>query len=54
MFAGTTTVGKVCIFCKRTIRNPEDATKLVGGSCPPEGKPMHRTCYEAKQAYWFR
>ena len=49
-----TLIGKTCIWCKCKITDYKDVTVLIGGSAPPDGKPMHKSCYERKQEYWFR
>lgn len=51
-------IGKKCCFCKKVITKKEQAagevTKLVGGSCPKRGKPMHEECYDRVIAHLFR
>ena len=51
-------IGKKCCFCKEVITKKEHAdgevSKLVGGSCPKKGTPMHRECYDKVIAHLFR
>jgi hypothetical protein len=43
-------IGKICCFCKKKLTKKDwdndNISKLVGGSCPKKGKPMHNDCYD--------
>jgi Zn ribbon nucleic-acid-binding protein len=51
-------IGKKCCFCKKKLTlqdwKDDNISKLVGGSCPPKGKPMHNGCYNRVLNRLFR